>query len=192
MLPLMAAVAIQAGASALGNYLGGREQARAINKSNAILGNMFQQQQAYSQPYRDVGLNMLPMLQREALAPAGMSEAELFQLQEGRKALRSAQAARGIYRSQAALNAETNLSRNAALDAYQRQLNLRLVLTELGANPTAQLSQAAGQRGQAASQNALALGDVRANQYKELAGTVNQGINNYLFASLAYNKPALG
>ena len=174
-------------------------QANAQNQANQLQYQMFKEQQALQEPWRQTGINALNKLNSGDIL--GNDPGYAFRLGEGQKALERQAAARGGLISGGALKAATRYGQDMGSQEYQNAFNRYSTLAGYGQGATNTLTNAAGNvganvgsgitsaaaanaAGSVGSANALASG---VGQYLNYAG--NQDLLNSIRQS-AYTRNA--
>ena len=154
-------------------------QLRAAREANQLQREMFQQQRADLEPWRQAGIGALgriqggdferPFMMSDFMADPGYQ----FRLGEGEKAIQRAAAARGGLHSGATLKALTGYGQNLASEEFgnafnrfqadkQRRFNTLASLAGLGQTAQSQLTGAQSNLASQLAANQLGMGNVRA------------------------------
>lgn len=148
--------------------------AAASNRAADLQYQMFQEQKASQEPWRQAGINALGKLQTAAeYTPFGMNQFQAdpgyaFRLGEGQKALERSAAARGGLISGGALKAATRYGQEAGSQEYTNAFNRYQTERAARLQPLQSLAgvgqTAANTLGQAAGQYGANVGNLYANQ----------------------------
>jgi hypothetical protein len=134
-------------ASAGASIYGGIQGGKAADKAGKMAERAYQQQRADLAPQRQLGQessNMLRDIYVRGDRDFTQSPGYQFRVDEGRKAMERSAAARGMLNSGGMLRQLQEYGQGAASQEYGNQFNRLAHLAGLGAGPTAQGVQAAG------------------------------------------------
>ena len=200
-------VAAAIGGSAILGYLGSQSaantQASAANNASGTQWNMYQQNRADNQPWRDAGNAALGQL-NTAMAPGGSLNKSFsmsdftqdpgyqFRLQQGQQALDRAAASKGMNLSGAQLKATAAYGQNMGTQNYQQslqnwnaqntnQFNRLSSMAGLGQQANAMNQQSGTNAANNIAQNTMSAGNASAagtiGGYNAINNGVNQAIN---------------
>lgn len=183
-------------------------QAESARQSIEAQERMFERQIGLQEPFRQAGVNALPeLVEASRYTPFGMEQFRQdpgygFRLQEGLRALENSAAARGGLLSGNAMRGITRYGQGLAseefgnaFNRYQAERAARLnplqYLAGVGQSTTATMAGQAGnlgaglastygQMGQNMAQNAMAMGNIKASSYANMANALTGGLNQYL------------
>ena len=171
------------GGAAIGGYMNQQAtegaaatQAQAAADSNQLQWQMYQQQRADMEPYRQAGTGALSDLTDPTLGvDLTQDPGYQFRLNQGVKALDASASARGNLMSGAQQKAIVGYGQNLASqeyqNAYNRQFNRLSQLAGIGSGTEAQLVQASGQYGQNVANNQM--NAANASAAAQMAGAQN-------------------
>lgn len=148
-------------------------QENAANQANATAKQIYDQQRADNEPFRQAGIAALSGIQENKFMDNWQQQDGGYQarLNEGLKAVQGSAAARGLGNSGAAMKQLSRYGQDYASNeyskAYDRNYGRLSQLAGLGSSTTAQNNQNAGAYGQQVSGNQMGVGNAYAN--KEIA-----------------------
>jgi hypothetical protein len=154
-------------------------QANAQNQANQLQYQMFQQQQALQEPWRQTGINALAKLNSGDVS-AMMDPGYAFRLSEGQKALDRQAAARGGLISGGALKAATKYGQDMGSQEYQNAFNRYATLAGYGQGATNTLTNAAGNAGANIGAGITSAGAANAAGGVGAANALASGVGQYL------------
>lgn len=157
----------------------------AAGSSNALLRDIYTQNRADLEPWRQAGVNALTRLGKLTAPGSQVSELELdpgyqFRLGEGTKAIERSAASKGLLRSGATLKGITRYGQDYASGEYGNVVNRLLAQAGLGQSATNTGVQAGQNYGNNAANNLLSAGNARASGYVGTANAITGGVNSFL------------
>jgi hypothetical protein len=164
------------GANAARNAAG--IQAGAQNQANQLQYQMFKEQQALQEPWRQTGINALNKLNRGDILNEDPGYA--FRLSEGQKALERSAAARGGLISGSALKAATRYGQDMGSQEFQNAFNRYSTLAGYGQNASNTLTNAAGNVGANVGAGITSAGAANAAGGVGQANALASGVGQYL------------
>lgn len=168
------------------------QSASAQNNATAAQERIYQQQRADFEPYRQVGLGAIPMLQDAVTGTwrPNESPAAKYQLEKGNTALMRALGARGQAGGGGAAIKLADLSKNVAASDYQDQYNRLLDLVKIGTGASSATGAAAQTLSNAYGVGAANLGNIYnqagANRASLYSGMGNASANTFGTGLRAY------
>lgn len=175
----------------LTNYSGERAQdaqQRATDSANQILRDMYNQQRADMDPWRQTGVRSLDRLENKSFMDNWQQDPGYqFRLDEGMKAINGAASARGMGNSGATLKALTKYGQDYASSeydkVYNRNYNRLSALAGLGSNAANTSANAAGNYGQSVSGNYIGMGNAAASNQIAATNRMSNLINSTIQAA---------
>lgn len=153
-------------------------QAGAQNQANQLQYQMFKEQQALQEPWRQTGINALNKLNSGDIL--GNDPGYAFRLKEGQKALERQAAARGGLISGGALKAATRYGQDMGSQEYQNAFNRYSTLAGYGQGATNTLTNAAGNVGSNVGAGITSAGAANAAGNVGMANALASGVGQYL------------
>jgi hypothetical protein len=153
-------------------------QANAQNQANQLQYQMFKEQQALQEPWRQTGINALNKLNSGDIL--GNDPGYAFRLSEGQKALERQAAARGGLISGGALKAATRYGQDMGSQEYQNAFNRYSTLAGYGQGATNTLTNAAGNVGANVGSGITSAAAANAAGNVGTANALASGVGQYL------------
>lgn len=153
-------------------------QAGAQNQANQLQYQMFKEQQALQEPWRQTGINALQKLQSGDIL--GNDPGYAFRLAEGQRALERQAAARGGLISGGALKAATKYGQDMGSQEYQNAFNRYATLAGYGQNASNTLTNAAGNLGSNVGAGITSAAAANAAGNVGTANALASGVGQYL------------
>lgn len=165
-----------------GSIYSGKNQAKAQREANDLQRQIYQEQVAAQEPWRQAGLGALSDLRSLMSDPSSIenSAAYQFRLGEGQKALERNLAARGGTLGGGALKELTRYGQGMASDEFTNQFNRLASIAGLGQSATNTIGSYAGNYGNNAAEGLTALGNIKASSYLGGASALSSGIGDYM------------
>ncbi len=169
------------------NYSGDRAQAaqqQATDSANRTMREIYDQQRADMEPWRQAGQNALGQMQGDFMAGWKTDPGYQFRMNEGMKAINSAAAARGMAGGGATMKALTRYGQDFASNeydkAYNRNFNRLSTLAGFGSQASNTNVNSAGNYGAGVSANQIGIGNaIASNQIagaNRMANFINSGM----------------
>lgn len=159
----------------LTNYSGQRAQEaqqQATDSANRTMREMYDQQRADMEPWRQAGTQALSGLQGDFMSNWQQDPGYQFRMNEGMKAINGAAAARGMSNSGATMKALTRYGQDYASGEYDkiynRNFNRLSTLAGYGTNASNTNVNSAGAYGQGVAGNTIGMGNAMASN--QIAG----------------------
>lgn len=153
-------------------------QAGAQNQANQLQYQMFKEQQALQEPWRQTGINALNKLNTGDIL--GNDPGYAFRLAEGQRALERQAAARGGLISGGALKAATKYGQDMGSQEYQNAFNRYATLAGYGQNASNTLTNAAGNLGSNVGAGITSAAAANAAGNVGTANALASGVGQYL------------
>jgi hypothetical protein len=153
-------------------------QANAQNQANQLQYQMWKEQQALQEPWRQTGINALNKLNSGDIL--GNDPGYAFRLSEGQKALERQAAARGGLISGGALKAATKYGQDMGSQEYQNAFNRYSTLAGYGQNASNTLTNAAGNAGTNIGSGMTSAAAANAAGQVGTANALASGLGQYL------------
>lgn len=178
-----------------------QKAADAQMNATAMQKWIYEQQRADFEPYRQVGLGAIPMLQDAVTGQwkPNMSPSAKYQLEKGNTSLMRALGARGQAGGGGAAMKLADLSKNVAASDYQDQYNRLLDLVKIGTGASSSTGAAAQTLSNAYGAGAANLGNIynqaganRASLYSGMGGASANTFGTGLRAYQAYRDYGAG
>lgn len=176
LTPLAIAGSSLLGANAAKSAAG--TQANAQNQANQLQYQMWKEQQALQEPWRQTGINALNKLNSGDIL--GNDPGYAFRLSEGQKALDRSAAAKGGLISGSALKAATRYGQDMGSQEYSNAFNRYASLAGLGQTSTNTLTNAAGTTGANIGSGITNAGAATAAGNVGQANALASGVGQYL------------
>lgn len=170
------------GSALIGAYGANRAantQAQAAQDAQNVQKDIFNQQVALQEPWRQAGINALAKLQSGDVMGA-MDPSYQFRLSEGLKAMQRTAAARGGLLSGGALKEADRYSQGLASTEYGNAYNRLAGIVGVGQAATNQLGSAAGTYGSNVGNLMTDAANARASGYIGAGSAAAGGLNQYL------------
>lgn len=165
-------------------------QQQATESANRTMREIYDQQRADMEPWRQAGTKALGQMQGDFMANWQQDPGYQFRMNEGMKAINSAAAARGMGNSGATMKALTKYGQDYASNeydkAYNRNFNRLSTLAGYGTNASNTNVNSAGNYGAQVSANTIGMGNAAAANQVAQTNRMGQTLSNGAMAAAAY------
>jgi len=168
-----------------------QEQREAADRANQTVKEIYDQQRADQEPWRQAGMTALSGLQENKFMDNWQQDPGYqFRMSEGMKAINGSAAARGMANSGATMKALTRYGQDFASSEYDKAYNRNYgrlsQLAGFGTGATAQNNQNAGQYGAQVAGNQIGVGNAAASNQIAQTNRLGQAIGQGASAAAAY------
>lgn len=166
-----------------------RAQQAATDSANRTMKEMYDQQRADMEPWRQAGSTALSQMQGDFMGNWQQDPGYEFRMSEGNKAINSAAAARGMGNSGATMKALTRYGQDYASGeydkAYNRNFNRLSTIAGYGNNASNTNVNSSANYGNGVSTNAIGMGNATASNQIAQTNRMGQMLNTGITAGVA-------
>lgn len=172
--------AIGGAASGVANFLGAREQGKAIDRASGITQRQFDQIRADNEPFRQAGVSALERLLAENIGPLEETPDFQFIRDQGQDAIDRSLAARGKRLSGQGVEEGVRFATGLANQQAGNRRQTLAGIAGLGPGATSTNAQAGLQTSGQLAQLALGSGDARASSFAAPVNAFSDTINDLI------------